>query len=229
MERLKELISLISLNTKSVHPFGTREDRARITFILYKKYLTDSILDVGCSGKALREWLTDDIKYVGVDIAGEPDFQVDLEKEKLQLFKDNSFHTVVCTDVLEHLENIHEIFDELCRVSNKYVIISLPNNWANFKFSLIKGNGNHKFYGLPAEKPTDRHKWFFNYDQALNFIELRAKKNGFRIKHKFSFPIIYNSFKLHILNLLFKIYYKNQFKSNNLFITSVWVLMEKRE
>ncbi|MBY9006444.1 MAG: methyltransferase domain-containing protein [Candidatus Lokiarchaeota archaeon] len=228
MKKLKVVISKLSRNTKNFQPFSSREERAKFTSILYKKYLVNSVLDVGCSDKALKKWLSDDITYMGVDIAGDPDLKVNLEKENLQMFNDNTFQTVVCTEVLEHIENIHEIFDELCRVSNKYIIISLPNNWVNFKFSLISGKNEQKFYGLPVEKPLDRHKWFFNYDQALNFIKFGARKNNFNIKHKFSLPIIQNNFKFQIFNLFFKLYYKNQFRTNNLFVSSLWVLLEKK-
>jgi len=227
MRKIKVLISKHFSNKKSILPYNSREERAKFISVIFKKYLINSVLDVGCSNKTLKQWLSDDIKYVGVDVAGQPDFRVDLEKEKLQMFSDRSFQAVVCTEVLEHIENIHEIFDELCRVSNKYIIISLPNNWVNFKFSLISGKNEQKFYGLPLEKPLDRHKWFFNYDQAFNFIKFRAERNNFNIKHQFTIPMIYNNLKFHIFNLFFKFYYKNQFRTNNLFVSSLWVLLEK--
>lgn len=101
------------------------------------------------------------------------------------MFKDKNFHVTISIDVLEHLDNIHEIFDELCRVSQKYVIISLPNVMAQFKVSMITGKNDLKFYGLPVDKPSDRHKWFFNYEQAFNFIKKQAIKNNFKLKEFF--------------------------------------------
>ena len=52
--------------------------------------------------------------YVSVDIVGEPNFKIDLEKERLSSFEDNSFNTVICTEVLEHLNNLHDVFDDIC-------------------------------------------------------------------------------------------------------------------
>ncbi len=95
-----------------------------------------------------------------------------------------------------------------------------------FKNSLISGKNHQKFYGLPIVKPSDRHKWFFNYDQALNFLEVRGKRNSFMIRNKFSIPFIPNTLKVQIFNLFFKIYYRNQFGYNNLFYSSLWVLLE---
>lgn len=42
-------------------------------------------------------------------------------------FSDNSFDTVTCVDVLEHVEDYHLFLDELLRVTRAGVFISTPN------------------------------------------------------------------------------------------------------
>lgn len=42
-------------------------------------------------------------------------------------YKNNSFDLVICTEVLEHLENPKKAYRELLRVSRKYVLVSVPN------------------------------------------------------------------------------------------------------
>jgi len=42
-------------------------------------------------------------------------------------YKPNSFDMVLCTEVLEHLENPEQALKELKRVSKKYLILSVPN------------------------------------------------------------------------------------------------------
>ena len=42
-------------------------------------------------------------------------------------YKDNSFDAVICTEVLEHLEQPEKALKELYRVTRKYCIISVPN------------------------------------------------------------------------------------------------------
>lgn len=207
--------------------YSNRKEKAKFSSIIFKNFLKESILDVGCSKKYLKEYILPEVKYIGIDILGNPDFKINLEKDKLNIFDNNSFKTVFCSGVLEHLDNLHEVFDDICRVSKKYIIISLPNNWLNFKFRLIKGKGKTKFYGLPLEKPLDRHKWFFNYNDILNFIRKRSKRNNFRIK--FYFSIMFNHFKLRnqLFNIFFKFYYKNKFGFNNTYISNVWFLLEK--
>jgi 2-polyprenyl-3-methyl-5-hydroxy-6-metoxy-1,4-benzoquinol methylase len=42
-------------------------------------------------------------------------------------YKSNSFDLVICTEVLEHLDNPKKAYRELLRVSRKYVLLSVPN------------------------------------------------------------------------------------------------------
>jgi len=145
--------------------------------IKYKDLLKGKVLDVGCRDKNLKQYLNEGAEYLGLDFTGNPDIKVNLAKGKIP-FPDNSFDCVVCLDVLEHLENLHKTFDELIRVSKKYVILSLPNCYSSNFFKIITVKGKTKYYGLPLEDPIDRHRWFFNYTEAERFIIERAKKNN---------------------------------------------------
>lgn len=186
--------------------YTNREEKAKYTALKYGNFLKGSVLDVGCWNKDLKKYLDNDVEYVGVDVAGKPDVFVDLEKQKIP-FPNNAFDCVVCTDVLEHLDNIHETFDELIRLSRKYIIISLPNCYSVNFLKIIKGEGGLKFYGLPIEKPKDRHKWFFNYQEAEEFVTKRAEKNNTKII-EISVPQR-KSFKNFILKILLGRKYKN--------------------
>lgn len=150
--------------------------RAQYIVPKYKEFLKGKILDIGCRNKDLKRFLDRDAEYTGLDIAREADLIVDLDKEKIP-FPDNSFDCVVCFDVLEHLENIHLVFDEIIRVSSKYAIISLPNCYAANFFKIITGRGGTRHYGLPSDPIKDRHRWFFNYQEAKDFILERVQKN----------------------------------------------------
>ena len=61
--------------------------------------------------------------------------------------------------------------DEIFRVAKENIIISLPNCWSQARRSLSKGGGSIWHYGLPPTPPPDRHKWFFNTEDALNFFQ----------------------------------------------------------
>lgn len=166
----------------------TKPTRAELSLDIFKTYFGDTVLDVGAGGSAdiFRKHLGS--RYKAVDVSNsrnQPDYFVDLEKERLP-FKDGEFETVLCFDNLEHCENCHDLLDDLIRVSSKYVIISLPNNWPTLWKSLLAGrNITHGFgYGLPPEKPTPgvRHKWFYNLEEAERFLVAGANRNRAHVR-----------------------------------------------
>lgn len=165
--------------------YTNRETKLKFVFDKYKNILKGKILDVGADELYLKKFLPEGTYYVGVGFGTHPDLiKMDLEKDEFY-FEDKAFDIVLCLDVLEHIENIHEIFDNLCRVSNEWVIISLPNPWATLmnclQYNQYKPGRNTKFYGLPLEREDDRHKWFFSSSEAKAFVAHRANKNGFKI------------------------------------------------
>jgi SAM-dependent methyltransferase len=150
--------------------FRQRSDRSSYIAQRFRRYFSDSILDVGCDKAVLRAILKN-IKYTGVDVGGTPDIRLDLEKIDKLPFADDEFTATVCSDVLEHLDNLHFMFGELVRVTKRYLIVSLPNNWTNARKPIERGHGSIAHYGLPPTKPVDRHKWFFSYSEAYGFLE----------------------------------------------------------
>jgi ubiquinone/menaquinone biosynthesis C-methylase UbiE len=205
--------------------YGSRQERAEYVFKKYGNFLEGSVLDVGCGEAYLKKYVTGE--YVGVDIAGNPDISVDLEKGKIP-FKDDSFDCVVCTDVLEHIDDIHKVFVELTRVTNKYVILSLPNDWAPFLGRILMGYRNSpKFYGLPITKPKDRHKWFFNCEEAKAFVYGMAKRTNTRvIRCEVYCPRRNEKSPKNFLKWIFT--YLTGGKYNHLFSLAIWAVLEKR-
>lgn len=99
----------------------------------------DSVLDVGCGeGFTLHRLIKEKIgkEFEGVE-ADEAAIKLGkklyprLEIKKGDIYKlpykSNAFDLVVCTEVLEHLENPKKAYRELIRVSKKYILISVPN------------------------------------------------------------------------------------------------------
>ncbi len=154
-----------------IKPFKSRFDR---TEWLYNRFVSSfaekKILDVGCDYAPLRS-MAGIGGYVGVDIGGDPDVVLNLEDLNRLPFDNHSFDTVICIEVLEHLENIHALSSELFRVSSGDVIMSLPNCWRDARLKIERGVGNIAHYGLPTKKPLHRHKWFFNVEEACSFYE----------------------------------------------------------
>lgn len=159
--------------------YDSRRERARYAATRFGEYLRSPILDVGCWEKDLQEFCGG-AEYLGIDVAGSADVKVDLESGKLP-FADASFNTVVCTDVLEHLDNLHAVCEEIVRVSSRYMIISLPNSWRVLRKRIIRGEGRPKQYGLPFERPEDRHKWFFSATDAISFLWAMAAHHSLQM------------------------------------------------
>lgn len=235
--KLKKMIASLYYNERlndGVPIYKTRKSKAKAVYKKYKHALTGKILDVGADELYLKKYLPTSAEYTGIGLGNNPDLiKFDLEKSKFP-FKNNSFDTVLCLDVLEHVDNIHEVFDELCRVSSKWVIISLPNPWAEL-FATIRQKrfSKHKltkFYGLPPEREPDRHKWFFASSEALKFIEYRSKKNKFAIKEiKITNDTKNLPFLIMVkLKLAKMLLFRKDLELNDLYSHTIWWLLEKK-
>ena len=155
--------------------FPERTLRSKYIAQRFQKYIQGKVLDVGCD-KAVLKSLVPGIDYTGVDVEGTPDLILNLEEIDELPFSTSEFECVVCADVLEHLDNLHFVFGELVRVCGGHLIFSLPNNWANARRAIERGYGQIGHYGLQIQKPVDRHKWFFNLQEAIHFIEGQPQK-----------------------------------------------------
>ncbi|MFZ5585793.1 MAG: class I SAM-dependent methyltransferase [Thermodesulfobacteriota bacterium] len=165
--------------------YSDRPGKAAFVWRRYRPYLEGRrILDVGADQRHLARHLDPAAHYWGVGLGGEPDQELDLEGGVLP-FGDREFDTVLCLDVLEHLESLHRVFDECCRVAAGHLIVALPNAWAAFFQSLRLEPGQRakalKFYGLPLEPPADRRRWFFSDAQAEQFLRRRGARNGWDV------------------------------------------------
>jgi len=145
-------------------------------FSLIKNLKIETVLDVGCGeGFTLNKLKENKIgkTYEGIDYSKEaialgrkayPDLHI-FEGNIYDLkYKDNSFDLVICSEVVEHLENPQKALKELLRVSKKYVLLSVPNEpW--FWLS------NYTQWGIDI---GHINKWSRN--QFLKFIKLESYK-----------------------------------------------------
>lgn len=119
-----------------------------------------SAIEVGCgegfSTQKLREMLPRDATFRASDVeqrlvneAREKNPGVTIERESIYELPhaDNSFDLVFVLEVLEHLDDPAKALAEVCRVSKKWVIASVPRepiwcmmNFARFKYVTALGN-----------------------------------------------------------------------------------------
>lgn len=87
-------------------------------------------------------------------------------------YKNNSFDLVVCTEVLEHLNQPEKALSEALRTSKKYVLISVPNEPFFMLGNFIRGKNLLHLGNDPG------HINHWTIVSFLNFL----KKNGLEIK-----------------------------------------------
>lgn len=165
--------------------YSSRETKPKYVFDKYKSLLGGSVLDVGADGKYLKPYVEScGGTYMGIGFGDKVDLEINLDSSGLP-FEDCKFDTVLCFDVLEHLESAHFMLQELCRVARKSVIIALPNPYNDFYSMLRRGDyasGERlKFYGLPVKPPLDRHRWFYSESEAKTFLQVGAEEAGFKV------------------------------------------------
>lgn len=202
--------------------FRDRASRAAYIARRFAPLLRGRVLDVGCDKAVLRQLLPR-VGYTGVDVGGDPDIRLNLEKVDRLPFDDASFDCVVCSDVLEHLDNLHAMFGELIRVARTYVIVALPNNWADARKPIGRGVGSFSKYGLPAEPPADRHKWFFSLSEAVEFIDCQLDKYGLAMRecHVTEKP------RRFWVRGLRRALYPSQMRYLNRYAHTLWAVLEK--
>ena len=203
-----------------VRPYTDRAERAGFIAESFGWAIREPLLDVGSGQQHLKKVLTQGFAYTGIDVTDEADVHFNLDSGTIP-FEAGSFETVVCADTLEHLENIHFVLTELFRLSRRWVILSLPNCWCDMKFLMAgRGRGSGKFYGLPLQKPPDRHRWFFNYSEARSFLLSSAEGLASNVWLYRYYGLKGHSFYLANLMLPKALF-------DELFVNTLWAVFEK--
>jgi len=90
------------------------------------------LLDIGCGNKPYAIFLNETIEHVGCDIAQSSEMKVDLICPATAILSENnSFDTILCTQVLEHVEDTDKILSECYRVLKPggKIILTCPMYW----------------------------------------------------------------------------------------------------
>jgi SAM-dependent methyltransferase len=142
-----------------------------------------NLLDIGARDRALEKFIDlKRIKYHSADVQDGHDFKIDLE-EKLP-FENGYFDFVVALDVLEHVNKIHNAFQELARVTRAMLIVALPN-MASLHHRLVfmaHGKLGTDKYDLLPEPRADRHHWLTVYAGINRFASEIAPSAGLKLE-----------------------------------------------
>jgi len=143
------------------------------------------VLDVGSRSGRMRDVIHAVVEsgwdYYGLDLLPPADVLASLEKGLP--FTDGAFDLVLALDVLEHTDNIHSSFAELCRVSSRFIVITLPNVYElKGRVKFLRGRPLSGKYGLPVVPPKDRHRWIFSFRAAQKFVHHMSSNYGFIVR-----------------------------------------------
>lgn len=159
-------------------------------FSLIKPLKPVKILDVGCG-----EGFT--LKKLEEKKIGKANEGIDYSEEAIKIGKniypslkimsgnvydlnypDNSFDIVLCTEVLEHLDDPDRAVDELKRVSSKYILFSVPNEPFFTVVNLLRG----KYLKTLGRHPEHINLW------SVYGIERLMKRHDLKVvKRKYPF------------------------------------------
>lgn len=159
----------------------------------------ESILDVGAGegftlemfrknkvGKKLEgiEYMDEAIKF-----GNQLHPQVKIKKGDIYKlpYKDSSFDLIICTEVLEHLDNPIKAVEELKRVTKKHIILSVPNEPLFTIQRFLRGKNMFKLGDHPEhiqhwssgkfEKFVREHLLIKEVSTPLPWTMITAKKN----------------------------------------------------
>jgi len=83
-----------------------------------------------------------------------------------------------------------------------------------------------KFYNLPTEPPSDRHKWFYGVHEAERFLRERGKRNGMVILQMDRENADLN-LKRRLYRVALKLVVHEDIDVDSLLSGSVWTVLEK--
>ena len=86
-----------------------------------------SIIDIGCMDDYLLKKLDNKFDYTGYDENPLCNNERIIKGKVENLPKNKKFDIVLCTEVLEHLDNPVKGIETLKHLSKKYILISIPN------------------------------------------------------------------------------------------------------
>jgi len=134
------------------------------------------VLDAGCGEGLLIHCLQNQLHNVSV-VAIDHDPK-DLENAKLNAciadcrqgdiyalpFGNNAFDLVICTEVLEHMEDPVRALQELCRVSSRYILVSVPRKPVWSILNVLRGAYFHHWGNTPG------HIQHWNTKKFISFV-----------------------------------------------------------
>jgi len=146
----------------------------------YAERLQGKMMDFGCGSKPYKPIFGHVKEYVGVDFAGEghshENEQIDVfYNGKTLPFENNTFDSVLTSEVFEHIFNLEDILKELNRVMKPggIMLITIPFAW--YEHEQPNDFGRYTSFGIRAV--LERNGFIIReMDKSTNFIQTLTQK-----------------------------------------------------
>jgi len=168
---------------EETHPYIINRIRDKLAYVKNKR-----ILDIGCGSGLLSEFLTEKNRVYGIDIVkknvddalarGLRASRCDIEKGLS--FKSNEFDVILCTEVLEHLQNPDIVIKEIHRILKRKgeVFITVPNFYSlTYRILILKGRHKGIEYPHLLARTHIRNYSIQGLTELLESCELTVKKS----------------------------------------------------
>jgi len=146
-----------------------------------------SILDLGCMDdyllKEIEVRFKDKFNYSGIDDNPKIETTKIVKQKVEQIPKNKKYDIVICTEVLEHLDNPVEGMNKLKKLSKRFILVSVPNEpffsffrlflparehlWTIFPWALEKHLGNPIYSQKACFNRTYIALWDLKSDSTL--------------------------------------------------------------
>ncbi len=237
----KDFYSITTVLWEDSHKYSPApRHRRRLILKMIKNLDFSSIMDVGCAQPFLLEYFNNKGKKLyGCDISSgvikrnkeyfkEAQFEeLDISKEKYK--SQDFFDLIVCSEVLEHIDDWKSAVRNLSEMTKKYLIITVPCGKVH-KIDKMMGHVRHfsddKLINEIEKnnfKIIKNRKWGFPfhtiYKYAINFLNPEKMYNDYTL-------IQYNHFQIFISNIIYFLFF-----INDIFLSGsqLLILAEKKD
>ncbi|MEO6547800.1 MAG: class I SAM-dependent methyltransferase [Ferruginibacter sp.] len=171
-------VQLKPKNSDYIHLYFLLQDIAKAI----KEFVKGDLLDVGCGNKPYEKWYKQvSDSQVGCDIIQSNENRVDVICLATDLsFADNSFDTVLCTQVMEHVFDHHALLSEAYRVLRPggHIILTVPFCWeiheAPYDFFRVTRHGLEELFKEQDFKidkiKANGGKWAAAFQMFINTV-----------------------------------------------------------
>jgi SAM-dependent methyltransferase len=166
-------------NPSIVHPLYIIRKSLYRVIVKHAASLTGKMMDFGCGSKPYKPLFVNATEYIGVDYQGEghshENEQIDVFYDgKTIPFADNTFDSILTSEVLEHIFNVEDIVKELYRVLKPggKILISTPFAWTEHE--MPNDFGRYTSVGMQALLTRNGFS-ILAMDKTTNYLQTQTQ------------------------------------------------------